>query len=270
MVVPEAKQGRQQIPQGRYYCLFNQSSEMLLCSAYHADNDCITVQFYEGKRRALAGSTFALMNDPDYDEEVLYARENKARETNEAALFKSMFPDCSTEELAEFRMHLHETNHFPRLSSSPSPGGGGGGGVTATPPDESAPPSSIIESRRTRDLHAVMDWQQYTVTKLLQNKTGPKKTLPVVVVKYEGKRSFFYHRTDASMLLQNTSDLHTRLNVSYYCTYKADAAASGSLSIRPSDGAVERWFPSRRRTQDSRYWVHPPIWSSSRRQAKCI
>lgn len=185
---------------------------MLLCSAYHADNDCITVQFYEGKRRALAGSTFALMNDPDYDEEVLYARENKARETNEAALFKSMFPDCSAEELAEFRMHLHETNHFPRLSSSPSPGGGGGG-VTATPPDESAPPSSIIESRRTRDLHAVMDWQQYTVTKLLQNKTGPKKTLPVVVVKYEGKRSFFYHRTDASLLLQNTSDLHTRLDV---------------------------------------------------------
>lgn len=139
------------------------------------------------------------MNDPDYDDEVLYARENKARETNEAALFKSMYPDCAADELAEFRMHVHENNQFPRLSS------GGAGGATAAVSataaattaaaaaaitttaslTDSAPPK--IESRRTRDLHAVMDWQQYTLTKLLQNKTGPKKTLPVVVVKYEGR-----------------------------------------------------------------------------------
>lgn len=143
-------------------------------------------QFYEGKRRALARSTFALMNDPDYDEEVLYAQENKSREADEAALFKSMFPDCSADELKEFRMHIHENNRFPRLSSRE--GGGEGAANTTGSLSEASPPR--IESRRVKDLHAVMDWQQYTVTKLLQNKTGPKKTLPVVVVKYEGQDTY--------------------------------------------------------------------------------
>jgi len=132
----------------------------------------LSVQFYQGKRRALVGSTFALMNDPDSDDEMLYSAENKAKETNEAVLFKSMFPDCTAEELAAFRMHYRENNRFPRLSSEPA---------------ESAPRS---DTRRVREQQAVMDWQQYTVTKLLQNKTGPKKTLPVVVVKYEGELQF--------------------------------------------------------------------------------
>ena len=179
----------------------------------------------------MAGSTFALTKDIDDDDDLLHSTEDKARDRNEAVLFRSMYQDCSKEEFAAFRKHLRENNNSNNIVTTHP--------ISSEQQEQDLPLTQAgfrVDSRRTKRLEELMEWQQYTVSRLLQNKTGPKKTLPVVVVKYEGRRCYCcWISSYCALYINHCLIIHYDESI----IHQGEVVASDSPLIRPNGGAVE-------------------------------